>query len=194
MIQILGRVFTQLTICFKKKQNQDKQRRITLQKGKKRQSNSKQSLTAPLPPKQWHHRVGKFLHVPSYLSLTSEVSGNVWVHRAILMWKQSRNSLNNFFTPDSSSQRFHAHTHTTHTQCIYARTKYTSIGCVKVMKLEDTKEACARLVQHRKEMEHTSGSEQEAARKRGLGQDVHSHIRGIGALWAWALFSHTVNV
>lgn len=38
-------------------------------------------------PKQWHHCVGKLLCVPSYLSLTSEVSGNVWVHRASFMWK-----------------------------------------------------------------------------------------------------------
>lgn len=48
---------------------------------------------------------------------------------------------------------------------------------------EDMKEAWPRLGQRRKEVEHTPGSEQEAARKRGLWQDAHSHIQRIGALW-----------
>lgn len=108
--------------------------------------------------------MGTLLHVFSYQSLTSEVSGSVWTHGAKVTSKQSREALCPHF-----SVRPHQHICVPSCVDIHANAQL-HVDSVK----EHMKEARPRLGQRRKEAEHTPGSEQEAARKKDFDR-MYTH-------------------
>lgn len=136
--------------------------------------------------------VGKLLHVVSYRPLSSEVSGDVCAHGARVTSKHSRRSPESHFPCAPSSTP----------ACVSYRDtrQHTQSHTVDFIKLEDMEEVWPRK-EGRKEVEHTPGSEQKAARKRGLWQ-AHTHTHIVKELqihgyelehWPWHKFMKCLN-